>query len=139
MLQPWAKHRGQKGEALLNAAGPNWSKCSESASSSSSDPPRRSKRDTRQRPNDLHDTDQSHSLLQQLRVKDKLSYLDSADPLNPNNLMATPGLVLMRMTAEANGATGHYVALLGMDRPSGVRLVPFAGWWQNDVMKVDGT
>ncbi|MGH8527833.1 MAG: hypothetical protein ACREXY_27520 [Gammaproteobacteria bacterium] len=87
----------------------------------------------------LHDTNQSHSLLQQLRLKDRLTYLDSADPINPNNLMATPGLVLMRMTAEVNRAAGQYVAPLGMERPSGVRLVPFAGWWHNDVMKVDGT
>ena len=87
----------------------------------------------------LHDTAQSHSLLQQLRVKDRLTYLDSADPINPNNLLPTPGLVMLRMTAEAHGATGQYVAPLGMARPSGVRLVSFAGWWQNDVMKVDGT
>lgn len=87
----------------------------------------------------LHDTHQSHSLLRQLGVKDQLTFLDSAEPINPRNLVPTPGLVLMRMTATVQGGKGDYVAPLGMDRHFGVRHVHFAGWWNDPVMKVDGT
>jgi hypothetical protein len=86
----------------------------------------------------LHDTQASHSLLGQLGVKDRLNFLDSADPINPKNLLPTPGLVIMRATTTVTGAEGQYVAPLDMDRPNGTRCVGFAGWWQNAVMKVDG-
>lgn len=87
----------------------------------------------------LHDTKQSHSLLKQLGVKDRLDLLDTAEPIHPANLLPTPGLVIMQMTTTETGASGQYVAPLGNERPSGWRLKPFAGWWQNPVMKVDGT
>jgi hypothetical protein len=87
----------------------------------------------------LHDTQQSHSLLKQLRVKDTLAFLDTAEPINPHNLAPTPGLVLMRMTATVTGGTGDYIAPLGMERPFGVRHVAFAGWWNHAVMKVGET
>lgn len=86
----------------------------------------------------LHDTQVSHSLLKQLRVKDRLAFLDTAEPIHPGNLMPTPGLVMMQMTTTADGAEGRYVAPLGMSRPSGSKQVSFAGWWMNPVMKVDG-
>jgi hypothetical protein len=86
----------------------------------------------------LHDTQASHSLLKQLGVKDRLAFLDTADPINPRNLLPTPGLVIMQATMTAEGAEGQYVAPLGLERPSGPRVVGFASWWQNAVMKVDG-
>jgi hypothetical protein len=87
----------------------------------------------------IHDTSQSHSLLKQLGVKEGLPFLDTADPIDPNNLLPTPGLVMMRMTTGAGAARGSYVAPLG-DLPPWRRVWrPFAGWWQNPVMKVDGT
>lgn len=87
----------------------------------------------------LHDTNQSHSLLTQLGVKGRLGFVDTAEPINPNNLAPTPGLVLMRLTTTHDGPAGKYVAPLDMERPSSSRVVPFAGWWNNAVMKVDGT
>ena len=86
----------------------------------------------------LHDTQASHSLLKQLGVKDRLDLLDTAEPINPQNLLPTPGLVIMRATMTADGAEGQYVAPLKMERPGGSRVVGFASWWQNAVMKVDG-
>jgi len=87
----------------------------------------------------LHDTSQSHSILHQLRVKDRLGFLDTAEPINPNNLLPTPGLVLMEATVTSEGAAGRYVAPLDLDRPSGSRVIAFAEWWHNAVMRVDGT
>lgn len=86
----------------------------------------------------LHDTRVSHSLLKQLGVKDRLEFLDTADPINPRNLLPTPGLVIMQTTITIDGAEGQYVAPLG-DRPTPSRYISFASWWQEPVMKVDGT
>jgi hypothetical protein len=85
----------------------------------------------------LHDTGQSHSLLHQLKVKDRMMFLDTADPIHPRNLAPTPGLVMMKMTARADGSDGRYVAKLDMSRTSSLK--GFASWWTDPVMKVDGT
>jgi hypothetical protein len=87
----------------------------------------------------LHDTDLSHSLLKQLNVKTQMNFLDTAAPINPANLLPTPGLVMMKMTRTSVGADGQYVAPLGMERPHPPRLRTFAEWWRHPVMKVDGT
>lgn len=75
----------------------------------------------------LHDTKQSHSILDQLKVKERLAFLDTAEPINPNNLRPTPGLVMMRMTTTQGGAMGEYLAPLGMDRSVAASTVAFAG------------
>lgn len=87
----------------------------------------------------LHDTSVSHSLVKQLGVKDRMNFLDTADPINPRNLLPTPGLVIMKATTTADGLDGRYVAPLDMDRPSGSRTVAFHGSWHDPVMKADGT
>lgn len=87
----------------------------------------------------LHDTQRSHSLLKQLGVKDRLEFLDSAEPIDPKNLLPTPGIIIMRMTTSADGPKGEYIAPLDMGRPDAGRQIPFACWWSNPVMKVDGT
>jgi hypothetical protein len=87
----------------------------------------------------LHDTNQSHSLLERLGVKERLPFLDTADPINPNNLLPTPGLLMMTMSTAAGTAKGDYVAPLGDLPPGRPVWKPFASWWQNPVMKVDGT
>lgn len=83
----------------------------------------------------LHDTSSSHSLLEQLRVKGSIDFTDTAAPINPRNLAATPGLVLMQMEMQPGVPVGSYIAPLGMERPFRNRPAPFAGWWSNPVMK----
>jgi len=87
----------------------------------------------------LHQTAQSHSILDQLGIKDRLDFLDSASPINPGNLLPTPGLVLMQMTTTETGSAGRYIAPLDMERPAGTRMKAFAGWWIDPVMKVEDT
>lgn len=88
----------------------------------------------------LHDTDMSHSLLEQLGVKRRLNFLDTAQPIDPKNLANTPGLLMMRATwTGGGGVKGDYVAPLGMERPFPPRSSRFTAWWDQPVMKVDGT
>jgi hypothetical protein len=89
----------------------------------------------------LHDTSRSQSLLTQLHRRNSLRYIDSADPINPRNLLPTPGLVLMEVTAGEASATGAYVPPLGELGPN--RQHPqkqFGAWWMDPVTKArDGT
>src|SRR5438874_7396909 len=59
----------------------------------------------------LHDTGASHSLLGQLGVKESFTYLDTSEPIEPNNLLATMGLITACVSLEDQ--TGRYVAPLG--------------------------
>lgn len=81
----------------------------------------------------LHDTPQSHSLLRLLDVKKKMQFTDTAEPLNPANLLPTPGLVMMKLVV---GGESSYVAPLEMLSPP--RINPpadFEPWWNKDVTK----
>jgi hypothetical protein len=81
----------------------------------------------------LHDTKQSHSLLSLLKVKEKMQFTDTAEPINPANLLPTPGLVMMKFVV---GEESSYVAPLDMLSPP--RINPpadFTPWWNNDVTK----
>ncbi|WP_435819560.1 hypothetical protein [Micromonospora tulbaghiae] len=81
----------------------------------------------------LHNTSQSHSLLAQLELTDKL-FTDTAEHINPQNLVNTPGLVMMRMTV---GVGLTYIAPLGMLSPPRIHPpAPFGTWWEFPVMKV---
>lgn len=79
----------------------------------------------------LHDTGVSTSLLAHLGAKDRISYLDTSEPINPANLAATPGLVAMQMSNE--GMT--YVARLEDGPTTPPRWVPFQKWWEDPVTK----
>jgi hypothetical protein len=85
----------------------------------------------------LHDTPQSHSLMHQLGLKASLSWVDTAERINPNNLIvAHPGLVIMRATMTESGVEGTYVPPLGDLAPSRLHPPqPFNPWWTNDVMR----
>jgi hypothetical protein len=84
----------------------------------------------------MHDTSASKSLLGQLGVKSRLAFTDTAEPIRPTNLMATPGLVIMKFTSTEHGSHGEYVPPLDMLSPGRIKPpVPFAAWWNNRVMK----
>jgi len=81
----------------------------------------------------LHDRRRSASLLGQLGVKGRISFVDTAQPIHPHNLMATPGLVMMRIGADG----GSYVAPLAGGMPERYRNPnkPFGPWWNEPVTK----
>lgn len=85
----------------------------------------------------LHDTSRSTSLLSQLRVKQSLRYVDSAEPINPANLLPTLGLVMMEATAGGPGTGGgRYTPPLATLSP--IRENPpkdVQSWWTDPVTK----
>lgn len=82
----------------------------------------------------VHDTGSSLSLLSQLGLKAQLTYIDTAEPINPHNLLPTPGLVTMQVTAGVGGA---YVAPLGILSPPRIKPnTPFHAWWNETVTKI---
>jgi hypothetical protein len=81
----------------------------------------------------VHDTAKSQALLTQLGLKHSLRYVDSADPINPANLLPTPGLSAMRITS---GVGGHYVPPLGNLAPPRLsKQKQFDDWWKSPVTK----
>lgn len=84
----------------------------------------------------LHTTNRSHGLLDQLGLVGTLRFVDTAAPINPNNLVPTPGLLVMELTG---GSGGRYVPPLAMLSPEREKPpVPFHGWWHGPVMKEPG-
>lgn len=85
----------------------------------------------------LHDTSASHSVLEQLRVKRAIHWVDTADPINPRNLIPShPGLVIMQSHWTGERAIGTYVAPLGNVPPERLHaLKPFTPWWETPVMR----
>ncbi|AWH51840.1 hypothetical protein C1924_00835 [Stenotrophomonas sp. ESTM1D_MKCIP4_1] len=74
----------------------------------------------------LHDTARSKSLLGLLGEKEKLAYVNTANPLSHKNLLSHSGLVNFR--ADKNGVNYH--APLGDGPPSRQRpKVSFGDWW----------
>jgi SEC-C motif len=85
----------------------------------------------------VHDTSQSHGLLNQLGIKDQLRWRDTAIPINPANLLPTNGLAVVKATAGGGqGATAQYVPPLEKF-PAGRanRPVDFERWWETPVTK----
>jgi hypothetical protein len=62
----------------------------------------------------VHDTRTSHSLLGQLGVKETLRYLDTSEPILPENLAPTIGLAEVRLYPDPS-PRGSYAAPLGGD------------------------
>ena len=108
----------------------------------------------------LHDTKQSESLLQQLKLKQAIGMYNTAHPFNPNNLAPHQGLVVMRMDVPPNVGGSLTVTLLGEgqpytdappdkprarvayvprvhmpDGPWAPTRVPFTTWWEEIVIK----
>lgn len=79
----------------------------------------------------LHDTRHSQSLLGQLGRLDTL-FFDTAEDVNPENLLPTFGLVLAKVGPQ--GAS--YVPPLGMLLPRGTWLIPFDPWWNKPVVTI---
>jgi hypothetical protein len=82
----------------------------------------------------LHDTSSSRSLLELLGAKSTLKFLDTASPIWPDNLLATPGLIVFR--SEMNQESGmeiRYEAPLHNSIRKASK--PFAPWWEDPVTK----
>ena len=101
----------------------------------------------------LHDTSASHSLLAQMGLKAKWTWMDTADEIDPLNLMPTYGLVTMTVAWNGEGADSvtTYAPLLDaypraviyresafsripIERMRGIS-VSFTRWWTRPVMK----
>lgn len=75
----------------------------------------------------VHQTVKSEALLQQLGMLGSLRFADTAEHVNPKNLLPTSGLTMMRMTA---GVGADWVAPLDNLAPSRVHArIPFSSWW----------
>ena len=81
----------------------------------------------------VHDTAKSHSLLEQLGMQATLRFPDTAEHVDPRNLLPTSGLLMMRMTA---GVGADWVPPLDDLSPPRIRPpVPFYQWWTTPVVK----
>jgi len=81
----------------------------------------------------VHNTGSSFALLQQMGRLDNLRFVDSADYINPRNLLPTSGLTIMRVTA---GVGANWVAPLDNLPPSQIRPpARFGSWWSTPVVK----
>lgn len=79
----------------------------------------------------LHHHGQSRSLLDQLGLRAG-RFLDSAGPLNPNNLLTECNLVVMQISNSG----GSYLPLIAAGGgPCPMRPVPFVEWWNEPVLK----
>jgi len=79
----------------------------------------------------LHDSRSSRSLLGQLGLKGSTRFLDSSIPINPSNLLGTPGLFALD--------DGRWTPALD-SHETYERRVSFDSWWTTPVTKLsDGT
>lgn len=80
----------------------------------------------------LHQTKTSHSLLQQLGLRDGY-FIDTAYPLNPKNVLTECGLTAIRLTG---GEGARYLPhVLNGGGTVSSRKIQFADWWNNPVIK----
>lgn len=79
----------------------------------------------------LHHHGQSKALLEQLGLRSK-RFLDTAGDLNPNNVLTDNLLCIMRMGGENSRYLPRCAMGGGVVSP---RWLPFAKWWNNDVLK----
>jgi hypothetical protein len=83
----------------------------------------------------LHDSSTSASLLSQLGVLAGLSFLDSAEQIEPRNLAPTFGLYGMSM----GPAGGRWYPFLDAARPSPALMRTFSDWWTRPVTHIPGS
>lgn len=86
----------------------------------------------------VHDKN-SKSLLSQLGIKEKISYLNSALPFNPKNLMPYMGLLLVSYKSDPNDTTCIYRPLLdkGPQVKPNKEWLTFADWWEQSIILTD--
>lgn len=81
----------------------------------------------------LYDSSSSHSLCELLGIKSSVLFLDTAQHIDPDNMLSNPGLVLMRMTG---GVGAEWAAPLDMKRPGGRNPdLKFREWWTMPITK----
>ena len=81
----------------------------------------------------VHDTAQSKSLLRQLDLKDKLRFRDTAQHIDPRNLLPNPALVHVKVTP---GHGVEWEAPLNMRDDDRLRQpLPFRQWWTMPLTK----
>jgi hypothetical protein len=87
----------------------------------------------------VHDTARSHGLLTQLNVKDDLRWKDTAQPIDPTNLLPTNGLAVAHVTGGGQSGTGYEARYVPALDTFSARLrrppVPFDRWWKDSVTK----
>jgi hypothetical protein len=85
----------------------------------------------------FHDTPHSVSLLKQLGVKDSFKYVNTADPIHPDNLYPSWGLIIAHLQTKQNGSNiAEYEAPLDNIPPYKLgRYLGFDDWWSNTIMK----
>jgi hypothetical protein len=85
----------------------------------------------------VHDTAKSVSLLTHLGVKDTLAFMDTAVPIDPRNMLTTPGLVMLQVTSTERTFEPPLDRLIP---PRQNPPKPFTQWWTDPVTKSqDGT
>jgi hypothetical protein len=85
----------------------------------------------------VHDTSQSKSLLGQLGKKN-IGFLDTASRFNPNNLLTSNCLTMMKYSFKNGISSGVYVAPLDDLSPSRAnKKIPFEVWWATNIIYRD--
>lgn len=79
----------------------------------------------------FHHHGQSRALLEQLDLRDK-RYVDTAGPLNPNNLLSEIPMVVMQIS---NNGSNYLPACVTDGSPVLPKKVKFVDWWNNPVLK----
>lgn len=77
----------------------------------------------------LHDTENSTSLLTHLELKDKLYFLDNAEPYSETNLLNSNLLLNMRLSPIAK----EFVPRLEVIREN-AKWIKFDSWWEQPVV-----
>ncbi|MEF1312378.1 hypothetical protein QTO01_20170 [Vibrio mytili] len=77
----------------------------------------------------LHDTQNSKSLLSQLKVKVKMRYLNSAYPFDSKNLISHHGLVGLKISDAGGEYSAHLDSFKGDSN-----YVKFPDWWNEIVI-----
>lgn len=64
-----------------------------------------------------------------------MQFVDTAEPIDPNNLAPTPGLAMMKFTTGQEKAEARYVPFLDQGPPRKVAFTKFEEWWERSVTK----
>lgn len=85
----------------------------------------------------VHDTSQSHGLLNLLGIKDRLRWIDTAIAIDPANLLPTNGLAVVKVIAGGGqGASAEYLPPLdNFPARQANRPGTFERWWKTPVTK----